>query len=50
MTNGGDNSLSFIAGVNLNPVGDPNAETYSFTFNVSDIGLLPRCGCAPTPS
>jgi len=44
LANGGNNSLPFIASVNLNPTGNNNSPTYTFSFNVSQIGLLPNSG------
>jgi hypothetical protein len=41
---GGANSLNFISSVNLNPVGNNNSSTYTFSFNVSQIGLTPNSG------
>lgn len=36
---GGANSLNFITGVNLTPLGNNNSPTYTFSFNLSSIGL-----------
>jgi hypothetical protein len=44
LANGGVNSLNFINSVNLNPTGTPNSPTYTFSFNVSDIGMSPGSG------
>lgn len=44
LANGGNNSLPFINSVNLNPTGNPNSPTYTFSFNVADIGLAPNSG------
>ena len=44
LANGGANSLNYINTVNLNPTGTPNSPTYTFSFNVSDIGLTPNSG------
>ncbi len=44
LANGGANSLNFVASVNLNPTGNPNSPTYTFSFNVSQIGLTPNSG------
>jgi hypothetical protein len=41
LANGGNNSLNFVNTVNLTPTGDPNSPTYTFSFNLSDIGLAP---------
>lgn len=42
--NGGANSLNFISSVNLNPTGNNNSPTYTFSFNVSQIGITPNSG------
>ena len=42
--NGGANSLGFINSVNLNPTGNANSPTYTFSFNVSQLGLTPGSG------
>jgi hypothetical protein len=44
LANGGANSLNFITSVNLNPTGTPNNPTYTFSFNVSQIGITPNAG------
>ena len=44
LANGGANSLNFVTSVNLNPTGNNNSPTYTFSFNVSDIGLTPNSG------
>jgi hypothetical protein len=44
LANGGANSLNFITSVNLNPTGNNNSPTYTFSFNVSQIGLTPNSG------
>jgi hypothetical protein len=44
LANGGANSLNFIASVNLNPTGNNNSPTYTFSFNVSQIGMTPNSG------
>ena len=41
---GGANSLPFVAGVNLNPTGTSSSPTYTFSFNISQIGLTPNSG------
>jgi hypothetical protein len=41
---GGANSLNFLSSVNLNPTGNNNSLTYTFSFNVSQIGLTPNSG------
>ena len=42
--NGGANSLNFVSTVNLNPTGNNNSPTYTFSFNVSQIGITPNTG------
>ena len=42
LANGGANSLNFINSVNLNPTGNNNSPNYTFSFNVSQIGLAPN--------
>jgi hypothetical protein len=42
LANGGANSLNFISSVNLNPTGTSGSATYTFSFNVSQIGLAPN--------
>jgi hypothetical protein len=44
LANGGANSLNFINSVNLNPTGNNNSPTYTFSFNVSQIGIVPNTG------
>lgn len=44
LANGGANSLNFITSVNLNPTGNNNSPTYTFSFNVSQIGITPNSG------
>src|SRR6266481_612338 len=44
LANGGANSLNFVSSVNLNPTGNNNSPTYTFSFNVSQIGLTPNSG------
>ena len=44
LANGGANSLPFVSSVNLVPTGTPNSPTYTFSFNVSQIGLTPNSG------
>jgi len=39
LTSGGANSLPFISSVNLTPTGNNNSATYTFSFNLSSIGL-----------
>jgi hypothetical protein len=45
LTNGGNNSLAFIAGTDFGPTGNNSATTYAFSFYVTDIGLAPNCQC-----
>ena len=44
LASGGANSLPFISSVNLSPTGTSSASTYTFSFNVSQIGLTPNSG------
>src|ERR1041385_6763067 len=44
LANGGANSLNFITSVNLNPTGTPSSPTYTFSFNVAQIGITPDSG------
>jgi hypothetical protein len=44
LANGGTNSLNFVASVNLNPTGNNNSPTYTFSFNVSQSGITPNSG------
>jgi len=44
LANGGANSLNFVTSVNLNPTGNNNSPTYTFSFNVSQIGIAPNSG------
>jgi hypothetical protein len=44
LANGGANSLPYINSVNLSPTGDPNSATYTFSFNVGDIGITAGSG------
>src|SRR5712671_4330510 len=48
LANGGANSLNFINSVNLNPTGNNNASAYTFSFNVSQVGLTPGTGATFT--
>ena len=41
---GGNNSLVFISSVNLNPTGNSSSSSYTFSFDVSQIGLSPNSG------
>jgi hypothetical protein len=42
LANGANNSMQFISSVNLNPTGNNNSATYTFSFNVSQIGISPK--------
>ena len=42
LANGGNNSLNFIGSVNLGPTGNNNSSTYTFSFDLSQIGLIPN--------
>jgi hypothetical protein len=44
LANGGGNSLNFVSSVNLVPTGNPLSPTYTFSFNLSQIGLTPLSG------
>jgi hypothetical protein len=44
LANGGANSLNFVSSVNLNPTGNANNPTYTFSFNVSQLGISPNSG------
>jgi hypothetical protein len=44
LANGAGNSLNFINSVNLTPTGTSGNATYTFSFNLSDIGLTPNSG------
>src|SRR5438093_7657450 len=44
LANGGNNSLNFVSSVNLNPTGTATSPTYTFSFNVSQIGMVPNSG------
>src|SRR5437016_3856994 len=44
LANGGGNSLNFVSSVNLNPTGNNSSPTYTFSFNVSQIGITPNSG------
>ena len=39
LANGGANSLNYVNSVNLSPTGVDTAGTYTFSFNLSDVGL-----------
>ena len=44
LADGGANSLGYINSVNLSPTGDNSASAYTFSFNLSDIGIIPDSG------
>lgn len=44
LANGGANSLNFITSVGLTPTGTATSATYTFSFNLADIGLTPGAG------
>lgn len=44
LASGGAGSLNFISSVNLSPTGNNNSPTYTFSFNVGDIGMTPNSG------
>jgi len=44
LANGAGNSLPFVNTANLVPTGTPANPTYTFSFNVADIGLVPNSG------
>src|SRR6267378_1508597 len=44
LANGGANSLNFVSSVNLNPTGNNNSPTYTFSLNVAQLGLTPNSG------
>ncbi len=44
LANGGSESLPSIASINLSPTGSDTQGTYSFSFDLSDIGLTPGAG------
>ena len=46
LANGGNNSFSFVNSANLTPTGTANSSTYSFSFNLSDIGLPTSSGAS----
>lgn len=46
LADGGDDSMTFVADVALDPTGDADANHYSFTFSVSDLGLAPGSGAS----
>jgi hypothetical protein len=44
LASGGGGSLPFVNTVNLNPTGNNNSPTYTFSFNVGDIGITANSG------
>jgi uncharacterized protein (TIGR03382 family) len=46
LANGGGNSLNFINSMNLSPTGNNNSPTYTFSFNLADIGITPNSGAS----
>lgn len=44
LANGGNNSLGFVGSVNLNPTGNNLSASYTFSFDVGQIGLSPVSG------
>jgi hypothetical protein len=46
LASGGANSLNFISSVGLSPTGTGTSPTYTFSFNVSQIGLSPNSGAS----
>jgi hypothetical protein len=42
LANGGANSLNFINSVNLNPTGNSNSPTYTFSIPVAQLGIAPN--------
>jgi uncharacterized protein (TIGR03382 family) len=46
LVNGGGNSLNFVSSTNLNPTGNNNSPTYTFSFNLADIGITPNSGAS----
>jgi hypothetical protein len=44
LANGGNGSLYFINGVNLNPVGTNNSPNYTFSLPVASLGIAPDSG------
>jgi len=46
LANGGANSLNFVSSVNLNPTGNSSNPTYTFSFNVSEVGITPGSGAS----
>lgn len=44
LANGGNNSLGFVSTVNLTPTGVTSSSTYTFSLNLSSLGLTPGTG------
>jgi hypothetical protein len=44
LNNGGGGSLGFITSVSLSPTGTNSSAAYTFSFDLSDIGLIPNSG------
>jgi hypothetical protein len=44
LANGGANSQNFISSINLSPTGSDAQGTYTFSFNLADLGLTPGAG------
>ena len=44
LANGGANSQNFVSSINLSPTGSDAQGTYSFSLNLSDLGLTPGAG------
>lgn len=44
LANGGSDSLPYIDSINLSPTGSDSQGTYTFSFDLSDIGLTPGQG------
>lgn len=44
LATGGNNSLSFVTSANLSPTGSATSPTYSFSFNVSNLGMTANSG------
>jgi hypothetical protein len=44
LADGGANSLPYVNSVNLSPTGSDDQGTYTFSFNLADIGLTPGAG------
>ncbi len=44
LVNGGGNSLNYVNNMNLSPTGNNNSATYTFSFNLADIGITPNSG------